>query len=143
MFSFDIVQQPWTWQQRSASCLLVRFDPVVQALCVVLLCCVCVWGGGFGERVVPFSNGLSLVFSLPPKKFYSLASPFCVLGCLRLNLNVGLPIDRLDTILDSDRVCVMDAGRVVEYDAPDVLLKNEDSIFSGLVREMRERASGN
>ena len=50
---------------------------------------------------------------------------------------------RLDTILDSDRVCVMDAGRVVEYDAPDVLLKNEDSIFSGLVREMRERASGN
>jgi ABC-type multidrug transport system fused ATPase/permease subunit len=37
----------------------------------------------------------------------------------------------------------MDAGRVVEYDAPDVLLKNEDSIFSGLVREMRERASGN
>ena len=42
---------------------------------------------------------------------------------------------RLDTILDSDRVCVMDAGRVVEYDAPDVLLKNEDSIFSSLVRE--------
>jgi len=46
---------------------------------------------------------------------------------------------RLDTILDSDRVCVMDQGKVVEYDSPEVLLKTEGSVFAGLVREMRER----
>ena len=31
---------------------------------------------------------------------------------------------RLDTILDSDRVCVMENGQVVECDTPDSLLNN-------------------
>jgi len=49
---------------------------------------------------------------------------------------------RLDTILDSDRVCVMDDGKVVEFDAPEILLKNEKSIFFGLVNEMKMRENG-
>jgi len=36
---------------------------------------------------------------------------------------------RLDTIIDSDRILVMNAGVVAEFDAPDVLLDNPDSIF--------------
>jgi ABC-type multidrug transport system fused ATPase/permease subunit len=49
---------------------------------------------------------------------------------------------RLDTILDSDRVCVMDDGKVVEYDTPSVLLNNPASVFSGLVQEMQNRERG-
>ena len=49
---------------------------------------------------------------------------------------------RLDTILDSDRVCVMDDGKVVEYDTPSVLLNDPSSVFSGLVSEMQQRERG-
>lgn len=41
---------------------------------------------------------------------------------------------RLDTIIDADRVLVLDAGSVAEFDEPIVLLKNEDSIFSAMCR---------
>jgi len=40
---------------------------------------------------------------------------------------------RLETIMDSDRVMVLDQGNLVEMDAPLKLLDNEDGIFSGLV----------
>jgi ABC-type multidrug transport system fused ATPase/permease subunit len=36
---------------------------------------------------------------------------------------------RLDTIIDSDRILVMNAGVVAEYDPPHVLLENSESIF--------------
>merc|ERR550514_1448597 len=39
---------------------------------------------------------------------------------------------RLDTIMASDKVLVMDAGRVAEYDAPEVLKARPGSIFGGL-----------
>ncbi|XP_063678313.1 ATP-binding cassette sub-family C member 4-like isoform X2 [Bolinopsis microptera] len=42
---------------------------------------------------------------------------------------------RINTIIDSDRVMVMDAGLLVEFDHPAVLLKNSDSIFYDLVKE--------
>jgi ABC-type multidrug transport system fused ATPase/permease subunit len=42
---------------------------------------------------------------------------------------------RLNTIMDSDRVLVMADGRVAEYDTPDKLLENEQSVFYGLVHE--------
>lgn len=39
---------------------------------------------------------------------------------------------RLETILDSDRVLVMEQGRVVEFDSPSKLLANPASLFSSL-----------
>eukprot|EP00042_Codosiga_hollandica_P057927 m.865823 g.865823 ORF g.865823 m.865823 type:complete len:1554 (-) comp59720_c0_seq9:185-4846(-) len=39
---------------------------------------------------------------------------------------------RLHTILASDRVLLMDQGRVAEFDSPKALLCNEQSIFAGL-----------
>ena len=40
---------------------------------------------------------------------------------------------RLNTIIESDRVLVMDAGRLVEFDEPLTLLQNKDGVFRSLV----------
>ncbi len=40
---------------------------------------------------------------------------------------------RLNTIMDSDRILVMDDGRVAEFDKPSVLLAKPDSHFSRMV----------
>lgn len=40
---------------------------------------------------------------------------------------------RLHTVMDADRVLVMDAGRVVEFDTPTNLLKIPNGVFLGLV----------
>ncbi|KAJ2911074.1 ATP-binding cassette glutathione S-conjugate transporter ycf1 [Coemansia aciculifera] len=44
---------------------------------------------------------------------------------------------RLNTIMDSDRVLVMDQGNVIEFDAPANLLTRGDNHFSRLVESMR------
>ena len=36
---------------------------------------------------------------------------------------------RLDTIIESDRILTLSAGIIAEYDRPDLLLDNPDSIF--------------
>lgn len=43
---------------------------------------------------------------------------------------------RLHTIIDSDRVLVMDTGRAVEYDEPHNLLQNNDGIFHDMVKAL-------
>lgn len=40
---------------------------------------------------------------------------------------------RLHTVMDSDKVLVMDAGRMVEFDHPHMLLQNADGILRGMV----------
>eukprot|EP00644_Phytophthora_capsici_P019082 jgi/Phyca11/557726/estExt2_Genewise1Plus.C_PHYCAscaffold_3360001 len=40
---------------------------------------------------------------------------------------------RLETILDSDKILVLDAGEVVEYDSPSVLLQVKGGMFQSLV----------
>lgn len=40
---------------------------------------------------------------------------------------------RLNTILDSDKVLVMDNGKAAEYDSPENLLANQTSLFYALV----------
>ncbi|CAG9859551.1 unnamed protein product [Phyllotreta striolata] len=42
---------------------------------------------------------------------------------------------RLNTIMDSDKVMVMDSGTVVEYDHPHVLLQNPNGVFCKMVAE--------
>lgn len=42
---------------------------------------------------------------------------------------------RLDTIIDSDRILVMDAGHVLEFDTPAALLSQPNSSFSQLVEQ--------
>lgn len=40
---------------------------------------------------------------------------------------------RLNTVLDSDKILVMDQGKVVEFDHPYVLLQEKDGFFSRMV----------
>lgn len=42
---------------------------------------------------------------------------------------------RLGSIIDSDRILVMDSGRVVEFDKPDILLQIPDGQFANMVQE--------
>merc|ERR1712032_291621 len=46
---------------------------------------------------------------------------------------------RLETVLGSDRVLVLDEGRVAEYDAPQVLMKRSNSLFHVLLKKMNEQ----
>ncbi|XP_067948316.1 multidrug resistance-associated protein 1-like [Watersipora subatra] len=42
---------------------------------------------------------------------------------------------RLNTIMDSDRILVLDKGMVAEFDTPENLLRDDDSVFSGMAKE--------
>lgn len=42
---------------------------------------------------------------------------------------------RLNTILDSTRVMVLDKGEIIEFDSPSVLLKNKSSVFYSLAKD--------
>ena len=52
-------------------------------------------------------------------------------------------------VIDYDRICVMNAGTVAEYDSPHALLQSKDGLFAALVdatgaesaAELRERAA--
>ncbi|XP_031636181.1 multidrug resistance-associated protein 4-like, partial [Contarinia nasturtii] len=46
---------------------------------------------------------------------------------------------RLHTIIDSDRVLVMDSGRAAEFDDPHTLLQNENGIFYGMIKQLGEQ----
>ncbi|KAI1297541.1 hypothetical protein EDD11_007103 [Mortierella claussenii] len=48
---------------------------------------------------------------------------------------------RINTIMDSDRIIVLDHGRVAEFDPPQVLLNNPDSIFYSLVKKSENAKS--
>merc|ERR1719464_574899 len=42
---------------------------------------------------------------------------------------------RLNTIMDSSRVLVLDAGKIAEFDSPEALLQNNQSLFYGMAKE--------
>jgi ABC-type multidrug transport system fused ATPase/permease subunit len=41
---------------------------------------------------------------------------------------------RINTVVDSDRILVLNKGRIAEFDSPSNLLKNEDSLFYQLYK---------
>ncbi|KNC48738.1 ABC transporter C family member 1 [Thecamonas trahens ATCC 50062] len=47
---------------------------------------------------------------------------------------------RLNTIMDSDRILVMDSGAVREFDSPAALIDNPDSVFAEMVAESGDAA---
>lgn len=46
-----------------------------------------------------------------------------------------MPRHRINTILDSDRILVLDKGKVAEFDTPSALMQKEGSLFASLVQE--------
>ncbi|KAL3679103.1 hypothetical protein R1sor_022059 [Riccia sorocarpa] len=50
---------------------------------------------------------------------------------------------RIPSVMDSDKVLVLDAGRLQEYDSPARLLQRPESLFTALVREYAARAETN
>ena len=44
---------------------------------------------------------------------------------------------RLHTILDYDRVMVLDQGRLIEFESPKILLQNPESHFYSLAKDAR------
>lgn len=50
---------------------------------------------------------------------------------------------RINTILDSDKVLVLDQGNVSEYDSPKNLLNDRNSIFCGMAVDAGIIASSN
>jgi len=42
---------------------------------------------------------------------------------------------RLNTIMDYDRILVLDKGKVAEFDAPATLLANNQSVFHGMAKD--------
>jgi len=62
---------------------------------------------------------------------------------LRRELNKDVTLltvaHRLQTIMDADKIMVLDAGRIVEFDTPSELLKNEGGMLRALVDESGDR----
>jgi len=50
---------------------------------------------------------------------------------------------RLNTIMDSDRVMVLDEGKLVEFEEPYLLLQNKDSLFSNMVEHTSQHLRTN
>jgi ATP-binding cassette subfamily C (CFTR/MRP) protein 1 len=46
---------------------------------------------------------------------------------------------RVGTILDSDRIMVLDRGRIVEYESPNRLLADPNSAFSSMMADSATR----
>lgn len=45
---------------------------------------------------------------------------------------------RLNTVINSDKILVLEGGQLKEYDHPQQLLKNEDSFFAQLYNESQK-----
>ena len=50
---------------------------------------------------------------------------------------------RINTIIQSDKVMVLSFGQIAEFDTPATLMKNPNSEFSGLLKEIEKEEKGN
>lgn len=48
---------------------------------------------------------------------------------------------RLETVMDSDMILVMEKGNAVEYDTPEKLMKNTKGIFYSLVQAVKSQST--
>jgi ATP-binding cassette, subfamily C (CFTR/MRP), member 1 len=44
---------------------------------------------------------------------------------------------RINTIMDCDKILIMEKGKIVEFDSPEELLKNKKSTFFSLVQHSK------
>jgi ABC-type multidrug transport system fused ATPase/permease subunit len=51
------------------------------------------------------------------------------------NVTVLTIAHRINTIMDYDRVMVLDAGQIIEFDSPNELMKREESVFYSLAKQ--------
>ncbi|EKM51055.1 uncharacterized protein PHACADRAFT_128771 [Phanerochaete carnosa HHB-10118-sp] len=58
---------------------------------------------------------------------------------LRSDVTVITVAHRLQTIMDYDKIMVIDAGRLVEFDTPRVLLEKEDGLLHALVEQSADK----
>ncbi|KAJ3558885.1 hypothetical protein NM688_g664 [Phlebia brevispora] len=58
---------------------------------------------------------------------------------LKSDVTVITVAHRLQTVIDSDKIMVLDAGRLVEFDSPQNLLQNENSLLRALVDESADK----
>jgi len=49
---------------------------------------------------------------------------------------------RLNTIITSDKVMVLSFGRILEFDSPQALMRNANSEFSSLLKEIEKEEKG-
>lgn len=56
-----------------------------------------------------------------------------------VNSTVITVAHRLNTVIDSNRVLVMDAGIAVEFDEPYLLLQNKEGVFRKMVEELGQQ----
>lgn len=61
-----------------------------------------------------------------------IARMYPVTFCLPIVLTLLCLLDRLRTIIGYDRICVMDAGKIAEFDTPTRLYASVDGIFRGM-----------
>merc|ERR1711907_14831 len=47
---------------------------------------------------------------------------------------------RLNTIIDSDKILLLDGGEVAEFDSPETLLSNPNSKFAEMVEKARDNS---
>lgn len=80
-------------------------------------------------------NGISHIYYF--KRFLSSRTDSLIQETIRhrfKDCTVLTVAHRLHTIMDSDKVLVMDKGLVNQYDAPHILLQDNKGIFAGMVQ---------
>ena len=46
---------------------------------------------------------------------------------------------RINTIIDSDKILVLDDGKIIEYNSPQVLMRDQCSELSHLIQEIKKK----